>query len=386
MTDIPALQRRVLLDTYVNRGIAVARGEGPWVFDADGNRYLDLTSAYGTAVLGYGHPALTAAVERQLETLHVLHCSFASDVRVEASRALIARAGAPLKRVFWSNSGAEAVEAALKLAALATGRKRVVACEGAFHGKTLGALSLTHDPKYRAAFEPLLWEVVHVPFADAGALGDAAEGAAAVVLEPIQGEGGVRPAPPGFLAAARAACDASGALLVLDEVQTGAGRTGRFLACHGEGVAPDVVCLGKGLAGGLPVGATLVTEAVTSHAFRGAHSSTFGGNPLSAAGVLAVLAELTDGFLAEVVAKGEAFMARLRAIDGGRVVEVRGRGLMVAVEVDRERDRVLRDLQAEGVLALPAGASAVRFLPPYVTAPAELEHAAAVLAGALARG
>ena len=157
MTDVVALQRRILVDTYVNRGLAIARGEGAYVFDASGRRFLDLTSGYGTAILGYGHPDLTRALADQLATLHVLHCSFASAGRVEASRALLARAGAPLKRVFWCNSGAEAVEAALKLAVLANGRRRVVACRGAFHGKTLGALSLTHDPRYRAPFEPLLW-------------------------------------------------------------------------------------------------------------------------------------------------------------------------------------------------------------------------------------
>lgn len=386
MSDMVALQRRVLVDTYVSRGLAFVRGRGAHLFDAAGREYLDLASGYGAAVLGYGHPELTAALSRQLDALHVLHCSFASDVRVEASRALLARAGAPLKRVFWSNSGAEAVEAALKLAVLATGRKRIVACEGGYHGKTLGALSVTHDPKYRAPFEPLLWDVVRVAFGDDGALAAAAAGAAAVVLEPIQGESGVRPAPPGFLSAARAACDASGALLVLDEIQTGTGRTGRFLASHGEGVAADVVCVGKGLAGGLPVGATLVTEAVAGSAFRGAHSSTFGGNPLVAAGVLAVLGVLSDEFLAAVAASGGAFMRRLAAIGSGRVVEVRGRGLMVAVELDGERDRVLRALQDKGVLALPAGASAVRFLPPYVTPESELERAAALLGDVLARG
>jgi [amino-group carrier protein]-gamma-(L-lysyl/L-ornithyl)-L-glutamate aminotransferase len=385
MTDIPALQRRVLVDTYVNRGLAIARGEGAWVLDVDGKRYLDLTSAYGTAILGYGHPGLTRALARQLETLHVLHCSFASEVRVEASRALLARAGSPLKRVFWCNSGAEAVEAALKLAVLATGRKRIVACEAAFHGKTLGALSLTHAPRYRTAFEPLLWEVVHVPFGDAEALAAAVPGAAAFVVEPIQGESGVIVAPDGYLRAGRQICDASGALLVLDEVQTGTGRTGRFLAGQHEGVGADIVCLGKGLAGGVPAGATLATEAVAAHAFRGAHSSTFGGNPLAAAGVLAVLGALTDAFLAEVAAKGQAFMSRLRAIDTGRIVEVRGRGLMVAVELDRERDRVLRELQNDGVLALPAGASAVRFLPPFVIEAQELERAVDALAAVLAR-
>ena len=385
MTDVAALQRRVLLDTYVNRGLAIVRGEGAWVFDLDGKRYLDLTSAYGTAILGYGHPELTRALTRQLETLHVLHCSFANDVRVEATRALLARAGPQLKRAFWCNSGAEAVEAALKLAVLATGRKRIVACIGAFHGKTFGALSITHDPRYRTAFEPLLWEVVHVPFGDVEALAATVPDAAAFVVEPIQGESGVRPAPDGYLAAARETCDANRALFVVDEVQTGIGRTGRFLACHREGVAPDIVCLGKGLAGGVPAGATLLTEAVAAHAFRGAHSSTFGGNPLAAAGVLAVLGVLTDPFLTEVAAKGDAFMNRLRAIDTGRIVEVRGCGLMVAVELDRERDRVLRELQNDWVLALPAGTSALRFLPPYVVERSDVEHTADELADVLER-
>ena len=227
--------------------------------------------------------------------------------------------------------------------------------------------------------------MIHVPFGDAEALAGAAVGAAAVVVEPIQGESGVTPAPDGYLRAAREACDAAGALLVLDEVQTGMGRTGRFLACLHDGVGPDFVCLGMGRGGGVPAGAALATEAVASHAFRGAHSSTFGGNPLAAAGVLAVLGVLTDAFLAELAAKGGAFMARLRAIGSGAVAEVRGRGLMVAVELTRERDRVLRELQGEGVLALPAGASAVRFLPPYVVAPSDLETTANLLAEILRR-
>jgi LysW-gamma-L-lysine/LysW-L-ornithine aminotransferase len=372
--------KELLLPTYVQRGLTIVRGDGAHVYDDMGRCYLDLTSGYGAASLGYGHPALTRALTEQLGALHVLHCSFVNDVRVRASRALVEHCGGGLARVYWSNSGAEAIEAALKVAALATAKKRFVACAGGYHGKTLGALALTHDERYRAPFEPLPWEVTHVSFGDGEALAAAVdERTAAVVLEPIQGESGVIVPPAGYLRAARAICDARGALLVLDEVQTGAGRTGAFLACHHEDVWPEIVCLGKGLAGGIPVGATLVTETIASAVPRGAHTSTFGGNPLACAGALAVIEILDDAFLADLAAKGAAFTVALQTIASRRIIAVRGRGLLVAVELAGDRDRVLKDLQRRGVLALPAGPSAVRFLPPYVVTVDELLGAATTL-------
>lgn len=377
-------QRAVLVPTYRQRGLALVRGDGAEVYDDADRRYLDLTSGYGVAILGYGHPTLTRVLGAQLGSLHVLHASFASEVRVRASRTLLERAGGPLTHLLWSSSGAEAIEAALKLAVLATGRHRVIACVGGYHGKTLGALSLTHEPRYRAAFERLLWQVTHLPYGDAEALASALdERTAAVVVEPLQGESGVVVPAPGYLQAARNACDASGALLVLDEVQTGVGRTGAFLACHHDRVWPDILCLGKGLAGGIPVGATLVREAIAQAAPRGAHTSTFGGNPLACAGTLAVLQAIDDAMLAAIAAKGEAFMAALRRVGSDAIVAVRGRGLMVAVELSRDRDRTLRRLQRRGVLALPGGRSAVRFLPPYMITTEQLLEAAETLAEVL---
>lgn len=373
-------QRAVLVPTYPQRGLALVRGVGAEVYDDAGRRYLDLTSGYGVAILGYGHPTLTQVLGAQLTSLHVQHASFASEVRARASRALLERAGGPLTHLLWSSSGAEAIEAALKLAVLATGRTRVIACVGGYHGKTMGALSLTHDPRYRAAFEALLWQVTHVPYGDADALAAALdERTAAVVVEPVQGESGVVVPAAGYLQAARQVCDASGALLVVDEVQTGVGRTGAFLACHHDHVWPDILCLGKGLAGGIPVGATLVTQAIARVAPRGAHTSTFGGNPLACAGTLAVLEAVDDAMLAAIAANGETFMAALRRTGSDAIAAVRGRGLMVAVELACDRDRALKLLQRRGVLALPGGRSAVRFLPPYVVTTEQLLDAADIL-------
>jgi len=284
-----------LLDLYPNRGLRFVRGEGAYLEAADGRRYLDLGTNYGVSIFGYGHPAITAALTAQLQALPTLHGSFTSDVRVKASLALARRLPMDSPAICWSNSGTEAVEAALKFAALATGRKRFVACRQGYHGKTLGALSATDSAKYRAPFEPLLWAFEHVAYGDAGAIRAALDDrTAAVIVEPIQGEGGMVVPPPGYLAAVRLAANDAGVLLIVDEIQTGCGRTGRFLAMEHEAVSPDIVCLGKGLAGGIPVGATAVTPAVAARVPRGIHTSTFGGNPLACAGALAVLALLTD--------------------------------------------------------------------------------------------
>ena len=379
-----ALQKRFTVDVYPSRGLALVRGEGVHLIDEAGNRYLDMMGNYGASILGYGHPAVERALVEQLRALPTLHGSFANDVRARASQALVARAMGGRGAVYWGNSGTEAVEAALKFAVLATGRKRIVACRGAYHGKTLGALSATWGEKYRAPFLPLLWEFEHVPFDDAGALAAALdERTAALIVEPIQGESGVRVPRPGYLAAARRLCSERGALLILDEVQTGCGRTGAFLAAEHAGVAADVVCLGKGLAGGIPVGATVVSPEVTAHITRSSHTSTFGGNPLALSGVLAVLGILDDALLARIAVLGQRLTASLLAIDQPLVAAVRGLGLMVGVELRERRDEVLRELQARRVLAAPAGENVVRFLPPFTVDEAPLAEAAAALAAVL---
>jgi acetylornithine/LysW-gamma-L-lysine aminotransferase len=370
-----------LLAAYPDRGLKFIAGEGAELIEARGGRYLDLMSNYGVSIFGHRHPVLTAALMRQLDRLTSLHGSFGNDVRSEAATALVARCGGGLARVALANSGTEANEAALKYAALATGKKRFVACRGGYHGKTLGALSATDSPKYRGAFEPLLWEFAFVPFGDAAALEAALDDrTAAFIVEPVQGESGVRIPPAGFLAQAFRICRARGVLTILDEIQTGTGRTGRFLASHADRLDYDILTLGKGLAGGIPVGATLVSEAVAASVPRGAHTSTFGGNPLAAAGILATLGLLDDGVLARITSIGAYAQERLRTARSPLIREVRGAGLMLGVEVACPRDAVLKALQAKGILAIPAGDDVVRFLPPYIISEAEIDGLAAAFA------
>jgi LysW-gamma-L-lysine/LysW-L-ornithine aminotransferase len=380
------MQSRYLLDLFPNRGLSFVRGKGVFLETADGRQYLDLMTNYGVSIFGYNHPALTRALAGQLEALPTLHGSFGSEVRARASRALVERL--PLKPAFlcWTNSGTEAIEAALKFAVLATGKRRFVACRDAYHGKTLGALSATHSPKYRAPFEPLLWSFAHVEFGVAEALRAAVDAeTAAVILEPIQGESGIIVPPEGYLREVRQICDDAGVLLILDEIQTGCGRTGRFTVAEREGVSPDILCLGKGLAGGIPVGVAAVGARVAGKIVRGSHTSTFGGNPLACAGTLAVLDLLTEATLQSIASLGELFASRLRRIESPLVADVRGRGLMVGVAVRDRRDAVLKGLQQEGILAIPAGSDVVRFLPPYIVQPEHLDHAAEALERVLAR-
>ncbi len=376
-----------LLDLYPSRGLRFVRGEGAYLEAADGRRFLDLMTNYGVSIFGHAHPALIAALGEQLAALPTLHGSFTSDVRVKASLALARRLPMDSPAICWSSSGTEAVEAALKFAVAAAGRKRFVACHNAFHGKTLGALSATASAKYRAPFEPLLWEFEHVEYGDAEALRRALDDrTAAVIVEPIQGEGGVCVPPAGYLRAVREATSAAGVLLIVDEIQTGCGRTGRFLALQHEQVSADIVCLGKGLGGGVPAGATAVTGAIAARIGRGLHTSTFGGNPLACAGALAVLGLLSDERLADVTRLGTRFIARLTEVLPP-AASARGRGLMIGVSVPApRRDEVLKALQREGILAIPAGPDVVRFLPPYVVSEQDLDRAADTLARCLVRG
>ncbi len=375
MADRPAV-----LALYPNRGLSFVRGEGAYLFTRDGGRYLDLMTNYGASLLGHGHPVVTAALAEQLSRVVTMHGSFGSDVRARASMAVVNRLPMPGAGLCWLNSGTEAIEAALKFAIVATGRRHFVAGAAGYHGKTFGALSVTHAGKYRALFDGCLLPVDHVPYGSVAAV-DAAITAdtAAVIVEPIQGEGGIVIPPDGYLRAVRELCSARKVLLIVDEIQTGSGRTGKFTESEREGIEPDILCLGKGLAGGIPVGITAVAPAVSERLAKGVHTSTFGGNPLAAAGVLATLSVLTADFLAAVDGIGRDWRARLAAIRSDRVVEVRGRGLMVGVAVRGDRDQLLKDLQRENVLAIPAGEDVIRFLPPLVVGADQLELATRAL-------
>lgn len=383
-----ALQARELVHTsgvYPIRDIAIVRGEGAHLFDADGRRYLDCATGQGVATLGHAHPRVVEAVTRQVGTLVTCSGSFPNDRRAEAQERLAAHLPASLDRLFFCNSGTEAMEGALKIARIATGRTGVVAAERGFHGRTMGALSCTWDPKYRAPFEPLVPGVVHAPHGDLAAFEARIGGdTAAVVVEVVQGEGGVRPTNAAFLQGLRRLCTERGALLVIDEVQTGFGRTGRVFAFEHFGIEPDLLALGKAIGGGLPMGAVAFGSAVGELPV-GSHGSTFGGNPLACAAAVAALDVLEQERLPErAEALGARFRSRLGAIASPRVREVRGLGLMVAVELDVPSAPYLAALLERGVIALAAGPTVVRFLPPLVVAEEDLEFAADALEEVLA--
>lgn len=372
------------LDVYGKRGPVLVEGRGVRVRDREGREYLDFIAGHGALVLGHGHPALLAAQQRQGGTLAVCPNSFATPLRARYMDALAQTVPDPLGKVFLSNSGAEAVEAALKFAVLLTGRSTFVAATGAFHGRTLGALSLTADARFREPFQPLLAGVRRVPFNDIFALCEAVDDTVAgVILEPVQGEVGVYPADAAYLEAAREVCMEHGALLIMDEVQTGFGRTGRLFAFEHAGIVPDMVCLAKGIAGGFPMGATVVRR--DAHIPRGLHGSTFGGNPLACATALAVLEELErGGWIARVEEKGARFTERLSAANLSRIRAIRRRGLMVGIELRTRAAPMLPALQERGLLALAGGRRTLRLLPPLVVGDADLDQAAEILRDCLA--
>ena len=382
--DIVRTDKDLQPPLYAKRDIALVRGEGVYLWDADGTRYLDLVSNYGVNILGHAHPKVTDAIQRQAATLVSCHQSFSNDVRSAFLQKLLSIAPAGLTHAFLSNSGTEAIEAALKFAYVATGRTKVVAAKRGYHGRTLGALAATADKKYRDPFAGALAEATHVTYGDAEALAEAVdETTAAVVLEPIQGEGGIHPAPPGYLARAREIAHAAGALVIFDEIQTGF-RTGNWFACQHAGVTPDLMALSKGLANGVPIGATLMTAEVAGALEGGVHGTTFGGNPLAAAAGLATLEALeSEGWLAHSAEVGAYFIEQLRALAHPKVREVRGQGLMIGVELKGRATPVVRAMQERGVLALMAGSLTVRFLPPLLLTREQVDTAVSVFVEAL---
>lgn len=352
----------VLMATYDRFPVTFVRGEGTRLWGDDGREYLDFAAGIAVAQIGHAHPRWVEAVAGQAARLAHVSNLFSTEPQVALAERLVGLLG--WGRAFFANSGAEANEAALKLARKATGRPKFVAAIGGFHGRTLATLAATGYPEKHVPFEPLPREFVHVPFGDPEALAAAVDDrTAAVLLEPVQGEGGVVPAPEGYLASARDACDAAGALLVLDEVQTGAGRCGEWFAHQLDDVRPDVVTLAKGLAGGLPIGVCIATEETAFGA--GDHASTFGGGPIPCAAALAVLDVIEEeGLLERTRALGERLLVALREV-ASVAVEVRGRGLLVGVELPPEigsRSVVLAALE-HGLVLTQAGRNTVRFSP-----------------------
>ena len=352
---------------YAKRPTLLVRGQGVYAFDQSGNRYLDATSGQGVTALGHCHPAVSAAIAEQANQLVTCHESFYNDRRAQFFDLLASIIPADLDRFFPCNSGAEAIEGALKVARLLTGREGIVAAKRAFHGRTTGALSMTWTPKYRKPFQTWLPNVSHVAYNDIDGACEAINGdTAAVVVEAIQGEGGVHPASSEYLQALRESCDQVGAMLIFDEIQTGLGRTGRWFGFEHADIMPDIVAIGKAIGGGIPMGVVAWRNA-HGPIERATHGSTFGGNPLACAAGIATLTTIRDQKLVERTCdNGAWFLEQLSALQLKAVREARGRGLMIGLELRGRVTPALKALQEAGVLALPAGLNVLRLLPPLI--------------------
>ncbi|MFY1671666.1 acetylornithine transaminase [Plantactinospora sp. WMMB334] len=373
-----------MMDNYGTPQLALVRGSGAVVTDEAGREYVDLVGGIAVNTLGHGHPAVVEAVSRQVATLGHVSNLFVAEPPValaELLLALVGRAG----RVFFANSGAEANEAAFKLSRL-TGRSRVVATDGGFHGRTMGALALTGQPAKADPFRPLPGAVTHVPYGDVEALAAAVTGETAmVILEPMQGESGVVVPPPGYLAAARRITAEHGALLALDEVQTGIGRTGHWFAHQADGIEPDLITLAKGLGGGLPIGACLAFGEAAELLRPGAHGTTFGGNPVSCAAALAVISTIAnEGLLDHVKRVGERIRRGVEALEHPLVAEVRGSGLLLGIALRAPAAAatagVLRDA---GFLTNPVQPGTIRLAPPLILGMDQADAFLAALPAAL---
>ncbi|AFM17384.1 acetylornithine/succinylornithine aminotransferase [Mycolicibacterium chubuense NBB4] len=364
----------VMMNNYGIPPLALVSGDGAVVTDADGKSYVDLLGGIAVNVLGHRHPAVIEAVHRQMNTLGHTSNLYATEPGVALAEALVGLLGAPA-RVFFCNSGTEANEVAFKITRL-TGRTKLVAAQGAFHGRTMGSLALTGQPSKQAPFEPLPGDVTHVPYGDVEALRAAVDDAtAAVFLEPIMGEGGVVVPPAGYLAAAREITAAHDALLVLDEVQTGVGRTGSFFAHRHDGITPDVVTLAKGLGGGLPIGACLAIGETADLLTPGLHGSTFGGNPVCTAAALAVLGVLADEHLIERAdTLGKTLSHGVEALGHPLVDHVRGRGLLLGIVLAAEAAKPVETAARDaGFLVNAAAPDVVRLAPPLVVTDGQVE-------------
>lgn len=359
---------------YSKQPIVLVRGEGARVWDIDGTEYIDCIGGHGASNLGHGHPAVVAAVTAQAQRMFLSPNGFYNDMRAQLLKELVRIAPPGIERAFLCNSGTEAVEAALKFARLSTGRTKIVSTMRAFHGRTMGALSTTWNKDYREPFEPLIPDVSFVPYGKLDRMAKVLDDqTAAVILEVVQGEGGVNPGDGEYLQQVQALCQERGVLFIIDEVQTGFGRTGKMFACEHYGLRPDLMTVAKSIASGLPMGATLIGGRLGEMPKK-VHGNTFGGNPLVCAAALATIHTLESEKLPERAAQlGARLMAGLQAIDSPLVREVRGLGLMVGVELKTQSGQYLGALAEQGVLALPAGGTVMRFLPPLVIGEDDIE-------------
>ena len=355
---------------YQRFPVTIEKGEGSHVWDVEGKEYIDCMGGYGVALVGHRNQRVNNAIKEQVDKIITVHSSLYNKTREQFLSKLIELAPEGLTQVHLNNSGAEAIEAAMKFARKFTGKKGMVAMKGSYHGKSFGALSLTFNPKYRKAFQPLVEKVSFASFGDIESLKTVIDDDTAfVILEPIQGESGIVVAPEGFLQEVRKICDEKGIVLIFDEIQAGLGRTGRLWACDHWNTAPDILCLAKGIAGGVPMGATLVKQEILTSMSKGEHSSTFGGNPISCAAGIAALSSLTeDGLIENSKRMGEKFREGLEILKEKHTMirEIRGKGLMIGIEMKFEVRDILMSLIKKGVLMLYSGRNILRILPPLV--------------------
>ena len=364
---------------YQRFPVTIERGLGAHVWDVNGKEYIDCMGGYGVALVGHCNPRVVKAIKAQLDKIITVHSSLYNKTREEFLEKLIKIAPKNLSQVYLNNSGTEAVEAAIKFARKFTGKKKMVAMNGSYHGKSLGALSVTFSQKYRKAFEPLVDTVNFSSYGDIEALRSTVDSdTAMVILEPIQGESGIIVPPDGFLQQVRKLCDEKGIVLVFDEIQSGLGRTGKMWASQHWDTAPDIMCLAKGIAGGVPMGATLVRPDILATISKGEQSSTFGGNPLScAAGIGAIDALVEDKLVENAEKNGKMFREGLERLKEKHKIirEVRGKGLMIGVEMKFEVKDILFDGIANNLLLLYSGKNILRLLPPLVISELDINKA-----------
>ncbi len=367
--------------------LRLVRGDGARVWDSTGKEYIDCVAGHGVGIVGHSNPYVIEAILSQVKKLIICSESFYNEERALLYKELLDLFGGEMGSVFLCNSGTEAIEAAIKFARLFTGRKKIVALKRAFHGRTLGSLSATWNPKYREPFEPLVPGFVHLDPAEREKLDDVIDNeTAAFLFEVVQGEGGVYPLDPDFLKRAQELCRKEGALFIADEIQTGFCRTGSFFAFQRYDLSPDMVCLAKGMGGGLPIGAVVIRRSLGKLPPK-VHGSTFGGNPLSCAAARAAIRYMKEKELDKRAERlGKLFLSGLREVESPLIREVRGLGLMVGIDLKRRSAPYLKALASKGVLALQAGPTVIRFLPPLVITEEEIERVISAVGEVLGSG
>jgi acetylornithine/LysW-gamma-L-lysine aminotransferase len=383
MTDFKSIEDSRDFSVYPKRDLVLVRGENAKVWDDKGQEYIDCVAGHGVASIGHCNPVIVEALEKQSRRLINCSATFYNDARADFLTKLLSVTPKNLKRAFLCNSGTETIEAAIKFARFTTRKTEFVTAMRGFHGRTMGALSATYNPEYRKEFEPIVPGFHYVPFNNFEKLAEkVTDNTAGVILEIVQGEGGVHVGSADYFTQVRKLCDEKQVLLIIDEVQTGFCRTGRMFACDHFGLQPDILCLAKAIAGGLPMGAAICSDKVQPP--TGKHGSTFGGNPLVCAAGSAAIRFMIESRLDEQArSKGEHFVARLKEHHFANVREIRHLGLMVGIELKEKSQPYLVKLMQEGVLAMPAGATVIRFLPPLTISPDELEFVAAKVAAVL---